>query len=153
MRELLIGEKEIRVRATAPALFYYKREFKSDLISDLIKVFSGTFSFISAVTGKKVSEITEEDLEALKNGEMEIDALDSFEFDNVLLLQIVWAMAKTEQRGQNFPSFEKWLDEEIDPSCVFDPSFLAAAMEEAASGFLYRASEQDKRKLRCAGKN
>jgi len=38
MREITIGEKTIRVRATPLALLYYKQEFKSDLISDLISM-------------------------------------------------------------------------------------------------------------------
>lgn len=38
MREITIGDKEIRVRATPLALLYYKQEFKSDLLGDLIKM-------------------------------------------------------------------------------------------------------------------
>lgn len=38
MRELKIGEKTIRVRATPLALLYYKQEFKTDLVGDMIKM-------------------------------------------------------------------------------------------------------------------
>ena len=38
MREITIGEKQVRVRATPLALLFYKQEFKSDLISDLVKM-------------------------------------------------------------------------------------------------------------------
>lgn len=38
MREVRIGEKTIRVRATALALLYYRQEFKSDFIGDLTKL-------------------------------------------------------------------------------------------------------------------
>ena len=38
MKELNIGETKIRVRATPLALLYYKQEFKSDLLGDLVKM-------------------------------------------------------------------------------------------------------------------
>lgn len=38
MRELNIGGQTVRVRATAPALLYYKQAFKADLIGDLLKL-------------------------------------------------------------------------------------------------------------------
>lgn len=38
MRELNIGGTEVRVRATPLALLFYKQEFKSDLIGDLVKM-------------------------------------------------------------------------------------------------------------------
>jgi hypothetical protein len=38
MREITIGEKTIRLRATPLALLFYKQEFKTDLIGDLISM-------------------------------------------------------------------------------------------------------------------
>ena len=38
MREITIGEKTIRVRATPLALLFYKQEFNTDLIGDLISM-------------------------------------------------------------------------------------------------------------------
>lgn len=38
MRTIKIGEKEIGLKATPLALLYYKQEFKSDLIGDLLKM-------------------------------------------------------------------------------------------------------------------
>ncbi len=38
MREITIGEKTIRVRATPLALLYYKQEFNADLIGDLMSM-------------------------------------------------------------------------------------------------------------------
>ena len=38
MREITIGEKQIRVRATPLALLFYKQEFNTDLIGDLISM-------------------------------------------------------------------------------------------------------------------
>jgi hypothetical protein len=38
MREITIGEKTIRVRATPLALLFYKQEFNTDLIGDLMSM-------------------------------------------------------------------------------------------------------------------
>jgi len=38
MREITVGEKLIRVRATPLALLYYRQEFKADLVGDLISM-------------------------------------------------------------------------------------------------------------------
>lgn len=38
MRELQFGEQVVRVRATPLALLFYKQEFGSDLLGDLIKL-------------------------------------------------------------------------------------------------------------------
>lgn len=38
MREVKFGEQTVRVRATPLALLFYKQEFKSDLLGDLIKM-------------------------------------------------------------------------------------------------------------------
>jgi hypothetical protein len=38
MRTIKIGEKEIGLKATPLALLYYRQEFKSDLIGDLLKM-------------------------------------------------------------------------------------------------------------------
>ncbi|MDP4158381.1 MAG: hypothetical protein Q8911_01270 [Bacillota bacterium] len=38
MREINIGSKQIRIKATPLALLYYKQEFKSDLLGDLVKM-------------------------------------------------------------------------------------------------------------------
>lgn len=74
-------------------------------------------------------------LEAVKN--------DPSKLDTVTLLQIVWAMAKADSSGQSFPSFIEWVGslETVDFS---DPAFLAAALEEAADGFLRRESRKQR---------
>lgn len=38
MRELKIGEETLRVRATPLALLFYKQEFRTDLLGDLMKM-------------------------------------------------------------------------------------------------------------------
>ena len=101
--EIKIGEKEIRLRATPLALLYYKQEFGSDLLGDLIK--------------------------------MQDIAKDISKLDTVACLQLIWAMNKADNYGKPFPSFEKWLAE-LESVDISDPSFIVAAVEEAANGFL-----------------
>lgn len=38
MREIIIGEQKIKMRATPLALLFYRQEFKADLIGDLTKM-------------------------------------------------------------------------------------------------------------------
>lgn len=38
MREIQIGDKQLRLRATPLALLFYRQEFKSDLIGDLMSM-------------------------------------------------------------------------------------------------------------------
>jgi len=109
MTEIKIGEKEIRLRATPLALLYYKQEFKSDLLGDLIK--------------------------------MQDVAKDISKIDTVTCLQLIWAMNKADNFGKPFPSFEKWLAE-LESIDFSDPSFLVAAVEEAADGFLGGSRKQ-----------
>lgn len=71
----------------------------------------------------------------------DLKANDISSLDTVSLLQITWAMAKADTYGKPFPKFEEWLSslESIDFS---DPSFLLAAVEEAADGFLRGAKSK-----------
>jgi hypothetical protein len=110
MREINIGDKTVRVRATPLALLYYKQEFKTDLIGDLVKM---------AEIEKDMSKI-----------------------DTVALLQLIWAMAKADNFGKPFPSFEKWISE-LDSIDFSDASFLLPALEEAKDGF-FRGAKQFK---------
>lgn len=102
MRELNIGETKVRVRATPLALLFYKQEFKTDLLGDLVK------------------------LEAIRNDPTKLDA--------IAFLQLIWAMAKADSYGKPFPSFTEWVST-LDSFDLTDPSFLIAALEEAAEGF------------------
>lgn len=105
MREITIGDKKVRVRATPLALLYYRQEFKRDLLGDFFK--------------------------------MSEAAKDPSKIDVVALLQVVWAMAKADSCGKQFPGFEQWLAQ-LDEIDLSDNDFLAAALEEAADGFLGR---------------
>lgn len=107
MRELKIGEQTVRVRATPLALLFYKQEFKSDLLGDLLK------------------------LEKIKD--------DPSQLDTVAILQLIWAMAKADAFGKQFPSFVEWVGT-LDSFDMSDQSILVGVMEEAANGFFRSGS-------------
>lgn len=102
MREITIGEQKVRVRATPLALLFYKQEFKTDLLGDLI-------------------------------GMQEIEN-DPSQLDSVMLLQLIWAMAKADSLGKQFPSFYEWVGT-LDSVDFTDQKFITDVMEEALEGF------------------
>ncbi|WP_025849118.1 hypothetical protein [Paenibacillus ehimensis] len=114
MRELVIGEQTIRVRATPLALLYYKQEFKSDLLGDL----AGMAKLLKP-GAKKTPDL---------------ESLDMKHFDSVAILQLTWAMAKADAFPKKFPSFETWIST-LDNFDLTDKSTMLAVMEEAADGF------------------
>lgn len=60
---------------------------------------------------------------------------DPSQFDAVIILQMVWAMAKADKgAGKQFPSFETWVSE-LKSFDLSDSGMMQAAMEEAANGF------------------
>ncbi|GIP38306.1 hypothetical protein J31TS4_15860 [Paenibacillus sp. J31TS4] len=109
MRELKIGEQTVRVRATPLALLFYRQEFQADVLADLLKM----------------GELLKKD----ENGE-----IDPSRFDVIAILQLVWAMAKADAYGNQFPSFVDWLAT-LEGLDISDPAFMVPAMEEAADGF------------------
>lgn len=115
MREIMIGDQEIRVRATSLALLFYRQEFKSDLLADLSKLV---------------------DLKA-KDGETDVEQMME-RFDIIAIYQVVWAMAKADAFGKgDFPSFFKWFSE-LDSASLYDANVLVAVMEEVQEGFFRR---------------
>ena len=101
-RDLKIGDKEIRVRATPLTLLFYKQEFKSDLMGDMAK------------------------LESVKDNIANLDI--------TIILQMIWAMNKSDNYGNSFPNFIDWLGsfESID---LTDTTLYKGTMEETAEGF------------------
>lgn len=112
MREIEIDGKEVRVRANPLALLYYKQEFRSDLIADFVRVSPSP--------------------QKTEDGQ-------SLEFDSVIFLQIVWAMAKAD-KPSGFPSFVKWL-EGLGSFDFGSDKTLGAVVEEATDGFFRSARE------------
>lgn len=120
MREIRIGDKNIRIRATTPALLFYKQEFKRDLVGDLLKMFQG-------MVGIKA-------LQALGSSDVSLDTLDLGSIDSVVMLQIIWAMSKADSLGHPFPSFQTWVFE-IEGFSAFDPDVFKGVVDEATNGF------------------
>jgi len=119
MRELKIGDQTIRVRATPLALLFYKQEFKSDLLGDLLKMLQGMIG-IQYLLGNSDSS--------------DLENIDFGKFDTVIFLQLIWAMAKADAFGKQFPSFVEWVSD-MEAFDLADPSVVAAAFEEETSGF------------------
>lgn len=142
MREIKIGEKIVRVRATPLALLFYRREFKTDLLSDLIKLSAGMIGLITAVTGKQASELKAEELMNLDTSGFDLSALGAFDMDIIGIMQITWAMAKADAFNERFPSFEKWFLDLGEFDIFGDLPSLLAALEVAAGGFLRRGAKQ-----------
>lgn len=144
MREILIGEKTVRVRATPLALLYYRQEFKSDLVSDLIKLATGLVGMVPGIAGKSLNELSSESMKDIDFSNLGLADLASFNIDTIGLLRCVWAMSKADGYGTPFPCFEAWIVSlgDID---LFDVSFLQAIMEEMAAGF-FRGGIQKQQK-------
>lgn len=103
MTVITLGTQEIGLKASPLALLFYKQEFKSDLVGDLIKF---------ANIDKDLSKI-----------------------DTVVLLQMMWAMAKAANGLQKaFPPFAKWL-EGLDGIDFTDLELMDAVIKEAENGF------------------
>jgi hypothetical protein len=86
MREITIGEKQIRVRATPLALLYYRQEFKADLIGDLIsmqEVASDPSQFDSIKMLQLIWAMNKADKpEGFPSFERWLSNLDSIDFDD-----------------------------------------------------------------------
>ena len=142
MKEIKIGEKTIRVRATPLALLFYRKEFKADLLSDLIKMSAGMLGLITAITGKTAEEMKGDELKELETSGIDIASLGSFNIDIIGIMQITWAMAKADAYNTHFQSFETWFVSLGEFDLLGDLTSLMAALEVAADGFLSRGAKQ-----------
>ena len=59
---------------------------------------------------------------------------DPTAFDDMLILQLAWAMIKTAKMGREFPSFEQWLAS-LEYINFEDTEMIYAIVEEAREGF------------------
>ncbi|NTZ20936.1 hypothetical protein EXW96_26475 [Paenibacillus sp. JMULE4] len=119
MRELNIGDQTVRVRATPLALLFYKQEFKTDLLGDFLKMAQGMVG-LQALSGS--------------NQQLDLKDINLGQLDSVMFLQLIWAMAKADALGKQFPSFVEWVSS-FESFDLFDSEILTAVMEEATSGF------------------
>ena len=114
MKTIEINDTKIRVRATTPALIYYRQEANSDLIADLAK-------------------FEKENMEKLMEG-------DFSSFDSEFLLRMAWAMNKAEHYGESFPDFEEWSGEHQNLP-ITNAKFIMGIIEEATDGFFRSGKE------------
>ena len=119
MRELKIGDQTVRVRATPLALLFYRQEFKSDLLGDLLKMVQSLVGMEAIISGK---------------GKVDFSKINLGAIDSVAFLQLIWAMAKADAFGRQFPSFQEWVAS-LDSFDLFSGDTLTAVFEEAANGF------------------
>jgi hypothetical protein len=132
MRIVKMGEKEIGLKATPLALLYYKQEFKTDLLGDLIRL-AGNLAK-SGGDLIKLAELAEKSSNEVNINDLDLDAIAA-ELDTVAILKLVWAMNKTsEGPGKSFPNFEAWLDN-LEVFDLTDQTFIGTVMREAMDGF------------------
>ena len=95
-KTIIIGEREIRLRASALIPRLYRFKFGRDLVSDMTKLRK---SFVNAVKTAKKSDATEEE-----KREAQLSAIDLTIFEN-----IAWLMCR--QADPSVPDEpETWLD-------------------------------------------
>lgn len=119
MREVQIGDKKLRLKGSVLSLLHYHQEFGRDLLGDLVGMVTGLAG-----------------LQALSNDrDADLSKLDLSKLDSIALLRLIWTLARTAVGvGGQFPSFDRWLEENEDIN-IFDPDLLTAAMEEAQKIF------------------
>jgi hypothetical protein len=132
MKTVIMGSKEIGLKASPLALLYYKQEFKTDLLGDLIKL-AGNL----AKSGGDLIRLAQ--LAEKSNNEVAIDEIDldaiAAELDTIAILKLVWAMNKASVGpGKQFPEFERWL-EDLEVFDLADRTFIGTVMKEAMDGF------------------
>jgi len=114
MRELAIGDKTLRVRATPLALLFYRQEFNADLIAGLM---------------------------AMQAMQTDLTAFDSVTFLQIVWA-MAKADAPHGYPGyetHGFPGFEAWLGT-LEGFDFSDADLMAAVVEEATSGFFRGAA-------------
>lgn len=137
MKTVKMGEKEIGLKATPLALLYYKQEFKTDLLGDLIKL-AGNLAK-SGGDLIKLAELAEKGNNDVNINDLDLDAIAA-ELDTVAILKLVWAMNKaSEGPGKAFPGFESWL-EGLEVFDLTDQTFIGMVMREAMDGFFRGAA-------------
>lgn len=115
MRTVKMGKKTMELRANALALYYYEREFGTNLLDDYTSLQIMVEAFKEPEEGGR----TEVDFSKFKMSE---------------ILRITYVLNKAAQKpGIPFPTFEEWLYEtDID---MTDPTWFSAMAEEVAEGF------------------
>jgi|GEM_PF-548616 len=121
MKELNIGGQVVRIRANPLASIYYKQEFKRTILSDFMTFAKGLVNLEQLNTGIDIENIQNIDLSGL---------------DDVVLLQMVWAMNKADSAFTSAPtpSYESWVAS-LESFDITDAEMLQDIMTEIKNGF------------------
>lgn len=106
MREVKLGEQTVPIVASVMGVYYHSREFSAD----------GHEADVLVDTARLV--------EMTGGGEKP---------SAIVLLRLLWTMARSAQHGKPFPDFATWM-ESIDVGLV-DKKLWADVLEEATAGF------------------
>lgn len=114
MKEIKIDGQVVGIRATPYTALLYKQEFKTTAVSDFLKFAKGLTNLKKFAQGEETGNL----------------------IDDVLLLQLVWAMAKADAqaKGNSIASFETWI-QGLNSFDFFDDALLNAVFAEGQKGF------------------
>jgi hypothetical protein len=127
MREIKSGDIVLRIRASSLTIYFYKQEFKADILKafgQLCKGWLENGALEKYAGGVNLEEIPQAEAAAL------LDVLpDGNEF-----LQIVWALNKAQNVAETLPTphFEEWLGKYGELSVL---DVMAGVIEECIHGF------------------
>lgn len=130
MREIRSGDQVLRVRASSLAIFFYKQEFKTDILKDISAV-------LKDWTGnKKVAQMVKG-----KTDQNQVDLIDVIP-DGYTIMQITWALNKAQNSAEDIqtPRFEEWIKQHQDISVM---EIMQDVLEEAMNGFFRIAPTQE----------
>lgn len=129
MREIKSGDTILRIRASSLAIFFFKQEFKTDIlkaIGDICKDWLSNPKLVSAA----------------KAGEADIPDFGTDLFSIIpngyTVMQITWALNKAQNVAENLqtPNFESWITQYQDIAVL---DILQDVIEESMQGF-FRAA-------------
>lgn len=148
MREIKSGDIILRIRASSLAIFFFKQEFKTDILKEIGKIYSewlGNAELMEAVMAQAPSDSDENEPAQNLGNDLIKANLTLFEGmpDGYKIMQIAWAMNKAQNVSESLqtPSFDKWVEKYQD-LIVMD--IYQDVIEESMNGFFRQApKEQD----------
>ena len=137
MREIAIGETRIGVAVSAVTPFLYRKEFNTDMTSDLLGIVKG---FASLAPGLATAPL-DQAADAAADLGLTINDIGDADLNTSGILQLLWAMAKTAAYGKPWPAFEPWLVS-LGEINLFDVDMITGVFEVASDG-LFRGAKRE----------
>lgn len=130
MREIRSGDVILRIRASSLAIFFYKQEFKTDILKDISEILQ------SWMGNEKLAEAAQQDSSDDKLAS-QVNLLEVIP-DGYKVMQITWAMNKAQNVAEKLqtPKFEDWVAGNQDISVL---EIFQDVLEEAMQGFFRSA--------------